>query len=289
MFGKNSIAGRATFRELEANQLLVTSIFYTIQGEGPFSGEPALFVRLAKCNLSCSFCDTFFDEGTVMTFDEIFSKAEETITNWYKKENLPVPVTIRSSLGFYKILLVVTGGEPLLQSNLTGFCMEAEKRYYQTQIESNGIPYAQLPDATWFIVSPKCKEKAGVPVEYLKPSIQLLERANSLKFVMSSDLSSPYSKIPDWALAWAESHKNELYVSPMNIYNDIPSRAKLLRATKNEITMLERSTVDEVISFWEPGLLNMEKNRLNHEYTAKYAMQHGLTLSLQTHLYASLA
>jgi hypothetical protein len=43
------------------------------------------------------------------------------------------------------------------------------------------------------------------------------------------------------------------------------------------------------ISFWEPGLLDLEKNQANHEYTARYCMDHGLTLNLQMHLYASLA
>ena len=38
--------------------LAINSIFYTIQGEGPFAGSPAVFVRLAGCNLQCPMCDT---------------------------------------------------------------------------------------------------------------------------------------------------------------------------------------------------------------------------------------
>jgi hypothetical protein len=53
--------------------------------------------------------------------------------------------------------------------------------------------------------------------------------------------------------------------------------------------MAERSTVDEVISFWEPGLLNLEANQRNHEYTGQYCVENGLRLNLQQHLYASLA
>jgi hypothetical protein len=63
----------------------------------------------------------------------------------------------------------------------------------------------------------------------------------------------------------------------------------LLRAEKGSITMAERSTVDEVISFWEPGLLDLAANQANHEYTARYCMNHGFKLNLQMHLYASLA
>jgi 7-carboxy-7-deazaguanine synthase len=53
--------------------------------------------------------------------------------------------------------------------------------------------------------------------------------------------------------------------------------------------LLERSTVDEVVSFWEPDLLNRVENQKNHEYAAKYCLDHHLILSLQTHLYAGIA
>jgi len=62
-----------------------------------------------------------------------------------------------------------------------------------------------------------------------------------------------------------------------------------LRAEKNQISLEERSTVDEVISFWTPGLLNMTENQKNHEYAAKYCTRHGMTLNLQIHLLASMA
>jgi glucan biosynthesis protein len=75
----------------------------------------------------------------------------------------------------------------------------------------------------------------------------------------------------------------------MNIYNSEPMKSKQLRASSNQISLEERSTVDEIVSFWEPGLLNMAENQKNHEYAAKYCAQHGLTMNLQIHLYASLA
>jgi hypothetical protein len=75
----------------------------------------------------------------------------------------------------------------------------------------------------------------------------------------------------------------------MNIYNDEPMKSKQLRASTNQITLQERSTVDEVISFWEDGLLDMKSNQANHEYAAKYCAQHGFIFNMQLHLFASLA
>jgi organic radical activating enzyme len=66
MFGTNEIVGKKYFADAPADSLFVTSMFFTLQGEGPYSGMPALFIRLAKCNLDCSFCDTFFDDGDWM-------------------------------------------------------------------------------------------------------------------------------------------------------------------------------------------------------------------------------
>ena len=71
MFGTNAIIGKKYFKETPVDSLFVTSMFFTLQGEGPYAGLPAVFIRLTKCNLTCSFCDTFFDDGEWMTFEQI--------------------------------------------------------------------------------------------------------------------------------------------------------------------------------------------------------------------------
>jgi hypothetical protein len=132
-------------------------------------------------------------------------------------------------------------------------------------------------------------EKNGVAVKYYSPSKTILDRADCLKFVMSADPSSPYSEVPEWAHTWKEETGKDIYCSPMNVYNSFPQQIKLLRAEKGAITMAERSTVDEKISFWEKGLLDLAANQSNHEYTGEYCLQHGFKLSLQQHLYVSMA
>lgn len=301
MFGTNSIVGQKYFKDAPKDSLFVTSMFFTLQGEGPFAGQPALFIRLAKCNLACSFCDTFFDDGDWMTFEQISSKAQETVMKYWSDQKLVIPDWVLkqrpSDLGNgitdiagMNVVLVVTGGEPLLQKNLMDYLNYAKDQFAAMQIESNGTVNQDVPTHVTLVCSPKCAEKNNVATKYLAPTKLILERADCLKFVMSAEQESPYSEVPEWAHAWkAANPGKEIFVSPMNIYNTFPQKIKILHAEKGNITMEQRSTVDEVISFWEPGLLNLEANQKNHEYVARYCMQHGFRLNLQMHLYASLA
>ena len=289
MFGMNEKVGRNYFKDTPNDTLTVTSRFYTLQGEGPFRGFPAYFVRLTKCNLDCSFCDTYFDKGDVLTFDEIFNQIDTDIETFYTERNMEVPKWAQGT--DRRIVLVITGGEPSLQLNLRQFLSQANDIFFATQIESNGILHIDLEEQTTYVVSPKCLEKNGEVVKYLTPNQETLKRASCLKFVMSApedEKFSPYSVVPQWAHDWAVETGKEVYVSPMNIYKKEPQKAKEMRASNEEITIEKRSTVDEVISFWEPDLLDLEANQRNHEYTAEYAMKYGFILNLQIHLFASL-
>lgn len=294
MFGRNSIVGEKYFKDA-VDKIFVTSVFgVTLQGEGPYRGEPAMFVRLAKCNLACSFCDTFFDDGDWMTVDQLDTKVAKTISQHFQG-NVPLwadvvyggpgsePVKKRD------MVLVLTGGEPMLQKNIVPFLEHMNTQFVKTQIESNGTIVQNIPRATTLVVSPKCSEKNGQAVKYLEPRPEMLARADCLKFVMSANADTPYNTVPEWAHKWKQQTGKPVFVSPMNVYNREPQKSKQLRAETNKISLEERSTVDEVISFWEEGLLDMKANQANHEYTAKYAATHGFILNLQIHLYASMA
>ena len=297
MFGTNEIIGKKYFKDAPKDSLFVTSMFFTLQGEGPFAGQPALFIRLAKCNLDCSFCDTFFDDGDWMTFGEIADKMDETIKAYWEDKDIPVPLWaandgdghIETPWQYPGVVLVMTGGEPLLQENISAFMQEQLLYFKAVQVESNGIPDTVVPEGVTLVCSPKCMEKEGKAVKYYSPSKTILDRADCLKFVMSSDTESPYNNVPQWAHDWKARTGKDIYCSPMNIYNSLPQTIKLMRAEKGTITMAERSTVDEVIDFWEPGVLNLKENELNHKYTARYCMDHGFKLNLQMHLYAGLS
>ncbi|MDR2816112.1 MAG: 7-carboxy-7-deazaguanine synthase QueE [Proteiniphilum sp.] len=95
--------------------LNVNEIFYSLQGEGGRVGQASVFIRLAKCNLACSFCDTDFERGAKMTTDEILQEIEPYGCKW----------------------IIWTGGEPTLQLNDAVVALFKEKGYLQA-IETNG-------------------------------------------------------------------------------------------------------------------------------------------------------
>lgn len=289
MFGLNEIVGKKYFAEA-GDKLFVTSVFYTMQGEGPYRGMPAIFVRLAKCNLGCSWCDAFFDDGDWMSVQEVLIRCQEEIDNYYNGE---VPDTVYDNMVF-----VLTGGEPSLQ-NIKPLLEKASVLYAYTQIESNGVFAPDVPDSTTVVVSPKCNEKVDIslgfkryiPTKYMDPNKKTLERADCLKFIIEDqdEFDSPYQTIPDWAHDWARESNKPIFISPMNIYNKEPEKAKAIRSGKNKLDLGERSTVDEVVSWWEKGLFNMEANQKNHEHAARYALDHGYIFQMQLHLFASFA
>lgn len=150
----------------------VHSIFYTIQGEGPLTGHPAIFVRLAGCNLQCPKCDTDYT-----------SKRErmtpEAIVREVQRQH-PGPR-----------LVVITGGEPFRQA--IGLLTQLlEDTGYQIQIETNGTlpPPSGLAASTWVVVSPKTGK--------VHPATAAA--AVAWKYVLSADKVDPEDGLPTHAL-----------------------------------------------------------------------------------------
>jgi organic radical activating enzyme len=290
IFGNNDIVGKTFFHQAKSDELFVTSRFFTLQGEGPYRGQPAYFIRLAKCNLACSFCDTYFDSGEWRDFRSLLEESEQVIADFFTKRSLENPTWAQ---GYNKkIVLVITGGEPSLQKNLVAFLERAQAYFKNIQIESNGLLLIpNLPQETCLVVSPKALEKSGQVIGYFEPNKKTLDRADCLKFVMSSPDNSryfAYSEIPLWAHEWAKRTNKPIFISPMNIYKQEPQRVRQLQDSKVLLNMAERSEINEIVSFWEPELLDLPKNQRNHEYAAEYCMKYGFILNLQIHLYAGL-
>jgi organic radical activating enzyme len=105
----------------DGSSLDVHSVFFTVQGEGPFSGHRAVFVRLAGCNLQCPGCDTEYTRGRRQV--NIYDLADEVRALACFPDPRPV--------------VVITGGEPLRQP-IGWFVRLMRQHGYPVQIESNG-------------------------------------------------------------------------------------------------------------------------------------------------------
>lgn len=109
--------------------IFICEIFHSIQGEGPNVGKPAVFLRLAGCNLRCDWCDTKYTWN-----DQKQSNDQVSSTKFQTKSNDQILKQIKK----YRCKhLVVTGGEPLLQQDALIPLLERLKGYY-VEIETNG-------------------------------------------------------------------------------------------------------------------------------------------------------
>ncbi len=125
----------------------VLEIFSSFQGEGPFVGTPATFLRLAGCNLNCEWCDTDLTEIKEMSLKSV----KEIISNEINNYNIN--------------LLVITGGEPSLQLNEISNLIELLPNNLDIQIESNGFKKFSIEKDIDYVISPK-KNKEEVFARY---------------------------------------------------------------------------------------------------------------------------
>lgn len=191
MFGKNKIQKPEIH---DGSTLKVTEIFPTFQGEGPFVGHPAVFLRLSGCNLACNFCDTEFDEFEEMQTEKIVEKIESLAKNQDDQRT--------------KNLVVITGGEPMRQP-ISPLCQELIKRNFQVQIETNGTIFQELPKEVTIICSPKITNG-----KYHQIRPDLLKRIDALKFIISAN-KTEYSQIKNVG----QTPSTPIYLQPMDEYN----------------------------------------------------------------------
>jgi organic radical activating enzyme len=133
----------------------LAEIFYSIQGEGTWSGTPAVFVRLAGCNLACDFCDTDYSLKFLATVDDVVRMVREA--------------------GGDCPMVILTGGEPLAQVETLGLIEALRSDGRRVHIESNGTIFTDLPSDVWLCVSPK---------ERVDP--RMAARANEAKLIVDA-------------------------------------------------------------------------------------------------------
>ena len=155
----------------------VNEVFETIQGEGSFTGAPAIFIRLQGCPVGCSWCDTkhtweIKDELRQPLGDIVIKTAETEHWAGVSAEDL-IALFVRE--GYQAKHVVITGGEPCMY-DLTPLCDALHNKGYSTQIETSGTFDIKAPAQTWVTVSPKVNMAGGYIVLQ-----SALDRANEIK------------------------------------------------------------------------------------------------------------
>jgi len=205
----------------QSAQLSVHSVFYTIQGEGPFTGTPCVFVRLFGCNLQCPGCDTDYTSvHNKMTAEEVVyavgSRFDTERCN--RREDTPP-----------NNLVVISGGEPLRQ-DISKLCDQLLELGYYVQIETNGCYYREhLPyDHARFTVV--CSPKTG------KVHPKLIPHVAAWKYVMHHQAVATFDGLPvralDHAPVLGRPHKEQqgdstIYLQPMETLDRDTDRKNL--------------------------------------------------------------
>lgn len=160
-----------TFIPKISDKLPIMEIFYSIQGEGYYSGAPAIFLRLGGCDVGCHWCDVkeSWDENDhpFLSVDEIINRLKE----------------------FTGKLVVVTGGEPMMY-DLSVLTARLKSEGYQLNIETSGA-YPMTGQWDWVCFSPK---------KFKAPHSSIYEQAHELKAIVFNKSD----------FAFAEEHRAKL-------------------------------------------------------------------------------
>jgi len=160
---------------MASDQLRITEIFNSLQGETSTVGLPTVFVRLTGCPLRCVYCDTAyaFSGGEQMTLDAILAEVGK-----YASRHV-----------------TVTGGEPLAQPNVLPLLTELCERGYQVSLETSGaVTVAGVDDRVVKVVDLKTPASQECH-RNLYDNIELLNPHDQVKFVICDRQDYDWAKM----------------------------------------------------------------------------------------------
>jgi 7-carboxy-7-deazaguanine synthase len=162
----------------------VNEIFYSLQGEGFLAGAPSVFIRLSGCPLYCRWCDTKYAWDQMTGVHYSLAKIEQIIRQWPSK------------------YAVITGGEPMINSDLTLLAQTLKASGKHITIETAGIAFISDIPCDLMSISPKLSnstptnpELAAIHEDSRLDAAVLRELTDNyeyqLKFVVESEADLP--------------------------------------------------------------------------------------------------
>ena len=145
-------------------QLKITEVFYSLQGESLSVGLPTTFIRLTGCPLRCGYCDTAyaFRGGELRSYQQLLDQVA----------------------GYNTKYICITGGEPLAQKNVHGLMKQLCDDGYSLSIETSGALNVGDIDPRVSIVMDLKTPASGELARNLYENISLLSQKDQIKFVI---------------------------------------------------------------------------------------------------------
>jgi len=209
-------------------------LYKSVQGESSFAGVPCIFVRLAGCNLRCSWCDSeyTFSGGKPFTEDEVVAQIEAL-----------APCR----------LIEFTGGEPMLQAReLLPLMQRLLDSGYELMIETSGErALADVPEAVHKIVDVKCPGAGAAANSFRMENLGALTRNDEVKFVISDRADYEFAR--DFIRAHKlEKKAGQILLSPAFQKTPSPQR------TADNMALDPRKVVDWMLEDGLPARLSLQ-------------------------------
>ncbi|UDG81306.1 7-carboxy-7-deazaguanine synthase [Candidatus Profftia lariciata] len=188
----------------------INEILQTIQGEGLYTGVPAIFIRLQGCPVECGWCDTKHTWKQIpirrVNINEVLLKTTETDT-WGNATSEEL-LTIIHEHKYTARHVVITGGEPCMH-DLRPLTALLNKQDLSCQIETSGTHEILCSDATWVTLSPKINMKSKMKV--LQSS---LIRSDEIKHPVAR--KSDIKKLDDLLVILNDNKKRIIALQPIS-------------------------------------------------------------------------
>jgi 7-carboxy-7-deazaguanine synthase len=145
----------------------ICELFYSIQGESSYAGYPCFFIRVAGCNLRCTYCDTrysFEGEHQFYSIGQILVELDK----------------------YPGVLVEITGGEPLLQNGIYPLIEQLLAAGRTVLFETNGsLSLERVPQNVVRIMDMKCPD-SGMHEKMNFDNFRFMDEKDEIKFVISS-------------------------------------------------------------------------------------------------------